>query len=272
MKVVFDIGGTKTRVAVSPDGVSLGDVLTFPTDQDFEKAMENINITIRKLAGKNKISVAGGGIAGVLDEGKTKLVRSPNLSNWEGNPLKKSLQEITQASVYINNDVAMGGLGEATMGAGRRSQIVAYLAVGTGIGGVKVADGKICPNAWGFEPGHQIIDVNGKVGYWEDFAGGSAMEKIFGKKPEEISDETIWDQETRLLAIGVHNVILLWSPEILIMGGGVMKKINISKLAEYVAFEMEMFPKLPEIIPGQLGEKSGLYGALEYLKSQNPGY
>ncbi len=272
MKVVFDIGGTKTRVAISPDGVSLGESLTIPTDQNYEVAMRNIEKIIKKLTGKNKISLAGGGIAGVLDKSKSGLLRSPNLSNWEGKPLIKNLQEITGASVYINNDVAMGGLGEATMGAGRRSQIVAYLSVGTGIGGVKVVDGKICPNVWGFEPGHQIIDVNGKVGYWEEFAGGKAMEKIFGKKPEDITDTAVWDQETRLLAVGIHNVILLWSPEILILGGGVMKKINIRKLSEYVALEMEMFPKLPEIVPGQLEEKSGLYGALAYLKNQNPGY
>jgi glucokinase len=272
MKVVFDIGGTTIRSGLSPDGVSLSECLTIPTDQNFETAMGNFEKIIKKLTGKNKISMVGGGIAGVLDKSKSGLLRSPNLPKWEGKPLKKSLQEITRASVFINNDVAMGGLGEATVGAGRRNQIVAYLSVGTGIGGVKVVDGKICPNVWGFEPGHQIIDVNGKVGYWEEFAGGKALEKIFGKKPEDISDTVIWDQETRLLAVGIHNVILLWSPEILILGGGIMNKINIRKLADYVALEMEMFPKLPEIVSGQLGEKSGLYGALAYLKDQNPGY
>jgi glucokinase len=272
MNILFDIGATRSRVAISPDGSSLSDMLTIPTAAVYEKGVKDLGKIISKLAKKDKINNVCGGVAGVLDENKSQLLRSPNLAGWEKQPLKKSLAEITGAKVYLNNDAALEGLGEATMGAGRRKQIVAFLTVGTGIGGVKVEDGRICPNLWGYEPGHQIIDVNGKVGYWEEFAGGPAMEKVYGKKPEEIKDEAVWDQETRLLAIGIHNLILFWSPEILILGGGILKSIDLEKLKSYVREEMTMFPKIPEMVRSELGEKSGFYGAMAYLKAQNPGF
>jgi predicted NBD/HSP70 family sugar kinase len=168
--------------------------------------------------------------------------------------------------------VALEGLGEATLGAGRRKQTIVYIAVGTGIGGVKIHDGIICPTAHGFEPGFQIINYDGHMGYFEEFAGGLAMEKIFGSKPEDLKSENTWEKETRILSIGIHNAIVFWSPEIVILGGGVMQAVNLAKLSGYIAEEMKIFPKLPEIVRSELGEKSGLYGALVYLKQQRTGY
>ena len=70
-----------------------------------------------------------------------------------------------------------------------------------------------------------------------------------------------------VLAVGIQNVIMMWSPEIIIFGGGVSNKLDFEKLATLVKQEMIMFPKLPEMVVSELGDKSGLYGALQYLKT-----
>jgi glucokinase len=272
MNLVINIGGTKTKLAVSPDGTTLSKVVTLDTEDDFDEGLKKISDAVKNLIGRDKISNVCGGIAGVMDTGKTKLLNSPNLQKWERKLLKKKLETMFEAKVYLQNDVALEGLGEATNGAGRRKQTIAYMAIGTGIGGVKIHDGKICPTASGFEPGFQIIDYDGEFGYFEEFAGGKALERVFGDKPEKINDQEMWEKETRILSIGIHNAMVFWSPEIVILGGGVMQSIDIRKLTEYITEEMKIFPKVPEVVRSELGEKSGLYGALAYLSQQNPGF
>jgi len=266
MILIFNVGGTTTKAALSQDGQTLADVWSFDTPRDFEKWLFVLSEeTGKRLKGKAVEKVCGG-IAGVWDVKKTKIFKSPNLPDWEGELIKKQIESQFNAKVLLDNDVVMEGLGEARVGAGRRKQIVAFLGIGTGIGGVKLVDGKISPAAYGSEPGHMIIEADGEVGYWENFASGAAMEHMYGKKPEEIDDVQIWDSELKLLAVGIHNVIMMWSPEIIIFGGGVSNKLDFEKLATLVKQEMIMFPKLPEMVVSELGDKSGLYGALEYIK------
>lgn len=273
MQIVFNTGGTNTRVAVSTDGKSLSEVKTMETNEDPQLWIEDMVKAGAELThGKKPTSVCGG-IAGVWDENKNKLLRSPNLTSFERVPLKKKLTEAFGVEVALDNDVVMEGLGEATMGAGRRKQIVAHMTIGTGIGGVKIENGKVAMNAWGFEPGHQILEEEGgEVGYLESFASGAAMERIYGKKPDEIDDPEIWDHETRLIAIGINNLIVFWSPEIVILGGGLMNKIKLEDVKRHLAAQLKIFPKYADIQLSQLGEKSGLYGALVYTNKNREDY
>jgi glucokinase len=268
MKLVFNIGGTKTKLAISPDGITLAQTSEFPTRQDWEEELTELIGEVKKMTGRDPISGIAGGVAGVWDENRSKLIFSPHLTKWLKKPIKKDLEKEFGVSVALNNDVALEGLGEASAGAGRRKQIVGYLAVGTGIGGVKIVEGKIDPAVAGFEPGHQIFSFDETVGYWEDFASGSAIEKLMNKRPEQVTDPDVWEKETRLLSIGIHNAIVMWSPEMVILNGGVMQAVDIEKLKVYIAEEMRAFPSLPEIVRGELGDKAGLYGALVYMKQK----
>ncbi len=266
LKLVFNAGGSKTKLAISADGESFVDTAIIPTLQSPDEWVRTTTEKVKEMAGENKIGAVAGGIAGVWDEKKTRLIRSPNLPEWEKYPIKKNLEAaFAGVKVVLDNDVVMEGLGEATVGAGRRKKIVAFVAIGTGIGGVKIEDGKVCGTQFGFEPGHQIIDTDGTLGYFEDFAGGAGIKRIYGKNGEDITDPQVWENETRLLAIGLHNIVVLWSPEMLILGGSVMKSIDLQQLTEVMKKQLQIFPALPEIVRGTLEEKAGLYGALQYL-------
>lgn len=268
MYIVFDIGGTKTRVASSTDGESLSEPIIYETPQNFELGILTLISKIKDLLGMNEIKGIAGGITGVLDKSGSFLVRSPHLSSWVGRPMKENLEKEFNTKAFLKNDAAMAGLGEATRGAGQGHSIVAYITVSTGIGGVRVLDGKIEATHFGFEPGHHIIDIT-KMNSLEDMVSGSAFEKRFGKNPSEVDDPFVWHFAAHTLAIGLHNIILHWSPDILVVGGPMVLKspgISLEHTATKLKEIMKIFPETPLVVKASLGDLNGLYGSLEYIK------
>jgi len=264
--LLFDIGASRTRITISNDGDTVGEPVIFETPKKYEDGIKIIYEKSKQLGGD--FGAAAGGIAGPINREKTMINNAPNLPDWCDKPLKNSLEEALGTKVNLENDTALVGLGEAVAGAGNNNSIVAYVTVSTGINGVKIVDKKIVKNFLGYEIGKQIVDFDESTikGNWENAISGSSLEKKYSKNPDEINDEKIWEDEVKLLAYGLHNVILFWSPEVLILGGGLMKKIAIEKVEEKLKEILTVFPILPEIKKSELGDVGGLYGALSYVK------
>lgn len=264
MKVVFDIGGTNMRVAGVKEG-SLGDEIKVETPANFQSGLSRLQEIIKKAGGDETIEGLAGGMAGVItSEGKIEF--SPNLPGWLGSELGGQLRDKVCPKVIIKNDADVAALGEATFGAGQGRQVVAYLGIGTGVGGGRIVDGKIDRGKYGFEPGHQIIENNSTL---EDFVSGGAIEKKYKRTPQELPSETIAEL-TAKLAVGIQNTILFWSPDVLILGGSLINEGDTYKLADIVSELKKLpkvFPSLPEIKKAQLGNKAGLWGALTLLQS-----
>lgn len=271
MQFVFDIGGTNMRMALSLDGKTVGEVKVVPTIQDFEAGVQILKQIADELSNGEKIQKIAGGITGALDKEKTGLVKSAHLADWANKPLKQVLERIFGVEVRLENDTALGGLGEAVFGAGKGAKIVAYLVVGTGVGGVRIVNGKVDESALGFEPGHQIIvpdgnDCNcGGKGHLEAYVGGWYLEKIYRQKAEDIKDPAIWDEVSKYLAIGLTNAIVHWSPDILILGGSVSRSIALEKVNIYLGQFLTVFPQIPLLANSALGGRAGLLGALKLL-------
>lgn len=263
--LVFDIGATNTRFAFSKDGKRLRKPIIFKTPKDFGQAMKVFGQKVKEEG--IKINSAAGGIAGPLDTKKEKLLNAPNLPKWNGKPLKKEMEKALGAKVVFENDTALVGLGEAVKGAGKGYDIVCYLTVSTGVNGARVVDGKIDKNALGFEIGKHIIDFESKETL-EGITSGGAIEKKFGKKPEDIKIESFWDKEAEILAIGVYNSILYWSPEVVVMGGGVMNNFPIDLVRKHLKKLPQIFENMPEVKEAKLGDIGGLEGALQLLKDR----
>jgi len=272
MYLLFDIGGTKMRLAISRDGRTFDEPSIVNTPRDFEEGMALFEKITLKLSNKEKINAVAGGIAGPLDREKTKLINSPNISGWFNKPLKKTIQRLVNAPVFIENDAAIIGLGEAVVGAGKRTGIVVYITISTGVGGVRIVDGKIDRNSFGFEPGHQIIVIDGNPcscsgnGHLESYVSGSVIEKNMGKKGEIIKDSAFWDEVTKYLAIGLNNTIVHWSPDIVVLGGSVMESISIDRVRFYLKKVLKIFPQSPPVEKAKLRDLGGLYGALIFLQ------
>lgn len=270
-KLLFDIGGTRTRLAISSGDETISGIESFDTAQEFSGQLQALANAARKLTGGGKVEKIAGGLPGVLNREKTALLTSPHLPRWVGADLKKSFHNLFDGEVMLENDAALAALGEARRGAGKGYQIVAYIGVGTGVGGARIVDGKIDRKFAGFEPGHQIIDVDGTLHpdlaepmRLEGLISGSAFERRFGKHPREITDEAVWDEAAKLLAAGLHNTVVHWSPEAVVLGGSMFKTpgISIDRVRDHLKGYLIIHPELPELRRAELGEESALYGAL----------
>ena len=259
------------RIAGSDDLVSFSDERILETPKQFEEGVVLFKKEAAVIAEGQKISAIAGGIAGPFDERKRSLVHSPNLKDWIGKPFLLELQSAFNAPVYIENDTAMAGLGEAHFGAGRGFKIIVYMTVSTGVGGCRIVDGRIDEKTIGFEPGHQIIDAGRALcpecegqhlGY---YISGRAIEKRTGRKPEQIDDPAFWEKAALFLAYGLNNTIVHWSPEVMILGGSLMNKIKLESVRDNLKDILKIFPEIPELKRAELADVGGLYGAMVYL-------
>lgn len=255
MYLLFDIGGTNMRMATS-DGRKITNSTIVPTPKDFTDGIK----AFKNFAPKFKITGISGGIAGPLDKEKTMLIKSPHIPGWVGKPLKQNLEKEFGCKVILENDTTMGGIGEAVKGAGVGYNVVAYIAPGTGIGGKRIVNGKILPEDFNFEPGHQIVVPDGKLcncggkGHLEAYVGGAY----------NMLDN--WEEKAKYLGIGLNNTIVHWSPDIVVLGGSVMQSISIDLVRKYLHEYLTIYPEKPKLALATLGHMAGFWGALELLK------
>lgn len=278
MFVVFDAGGTKTRITVSEGGRVFVEPVVFSTEQDFSLQLKEMRRVIEKLTNKAPISAIAGGVAGPFNESRNRLIKSPNLPDWVGINLKEELENEFDTKVFLENDTAMVGLGEATAGAGCGYSIVVYITVSTGVGGVRIIRGKIDEKKIGFEPGHQIINFDGincttcdGQGHLESYISGGALERLYGIKPYEIHDKKIWEEEARLLAVGLNNVSVFWSPDVIVLGGSMIvgdPGIEVSHVERHLKKILTIFPNPPILKKATLGDFGGLFGSLHYIQQK----
>lgn len=278
MYLVFDVGGTKIRIAYSNDLMTLSEPVIFYTPESYEEGMKLMKSHIAHFSKGHKIKAIMGGIAGLLNADCTKLLSSPNLPDWIDKNFKEELEEKFSTKVFLQNDAALFALGETCFNPNihdKKLSITAFLTISTGVGGARIINKKIDAVGAGFEPGHQIIIPDGDEcscggkGHLESYISGKSIFKKYHKKPSEINDSGVWDKMAWYLSLGLNNTIVHWAPEVIILGGGVAPRIPLEKVQKHLKEELKIYKKLPDFEMATLGDLGGLYGALEYLKQQN---
>jgi predicted NBD/HSP70 family sugar kinase len=263
--LVFDIGATKTRLALSHDGKTFSDPLIFDTDITIGGQARLISYA-RQLVGEQKIALVAGGVPGTVDRTKGVLLETPNME-WGRVDLAGLFKQAFRAKLILENDTALVGLGEAHAGAGSPKGVMAYFTISTGVNGVRIVDGQIDRSTYGFEIGRQIISPAGEPPVTlEEMIGGRAMQERYGRLPRSIDDPAVWRQETRLLAHALYNLTLEWSPELIVLGGSMMRDIPIPWIRDELEALPKIFPKWPQLKTAKLETVGGLYGALELIK------
>lgn len=271
MIVVFDVGGTHTRVGVSRDGKKIFAMRVAKTPKNFSALIQLLVKMAHEMRdGGAPITKIVGGVPGVLNRAHTMLARAPHAPAFERKNFVVALRRAFRAPVILENDTALVGLGEARA-AGLTKNVTAYIGVGTGVGGVRIVAGHVDVASFGFEPGHQIIDRT-TLATEEDLISGAAIRARFKKSPHEIADPRVWDETARDLAIALHNTILHWSPDHIILGGSMITKrpgISVARVRAHLKKIKIVFRALPKITVARLGDFGGLHGALIYA-SQRP--
>lgn len=270
MYLVFDIGGTHIRMAIAGNGKIHGSPLIMHTPKKFTEAMVLFCVKTKELVRGRKISAMSGGIAGTLDNQKRKLLYSPNLVDWIDKPLYRELSKGLRVRLHIENDAALGALGEARFGAGKKKRIVAYITISTGVGGARVVDGHIDVAAFGFEPGTDILRIDRKNAVYdaESLLSGAGLQKKYGLKPEFLFREVIWHEERLHLAYLLNDVVAFWSPDIIVLGGAITRNEHMSlpKIKKQLGQVMVSPIVMPQIVKSSLGDSCVLWGALAALQ------
>jgi glucokinase len=266
---LFDIGGTVTRVAVSRDGRTFHRPLVYETPKNYAIGLRTLTTAIREQTDGWRVRRIIGGIAAPLNVDHTMTIVPSNLSGWCKKPFVADLRRIFRATVRLENDAALGGLGEATVGAGKGKSIVAYLAIGTGVGGARIVDQRIDASAFGFEPGNMVVSQqHGFDVTIESLLSGASLEKKFRQPLAQIRDRRVWRELEHRLAVGVSNIVVTWSPHVVVLGGSVGRspQLQLKNVRAIVRRTVTKVPNLPHIVRGTLGDTAGLWGALALLK------
>ena len=201
---------------------------------------------------------------------------------WQQIEFAGVLERELATPIGFDTDVNAAALGEYHWGNGQGCETFVYLTVGTGIGGGVMVNGELVHGLLHPEMGHILIPHDlvvdpfpGTCPFHQDclegLASGVAIEKRWQQTAASLpADHPAWALEAHYLAVGLVNFILVFSPERIIIGGGVMEQQQLFPLVRsQVRQQMSAYLKLPKImhdidayiVPPKLGGKSGIMGA-----------
>jgi glucokinase len=244
----------------------------------------------------------GMGSPGPLDPVAGVVVEAANLPGWKNVPLRDLLMDEFRMPVWVNNDANVAALAEHRFGAGRGYSDLVYLTISTGIGGGFICGGKLLLGVHGYagEPGHITVEPNGprcncgNIGCLETLAAGPAiarratellragqhsslaplLEANRGLTSEMVGRAALQGDAVALkavqrasyyLGIGVLNLIHLFDPAVVILGGGVSKLGSllfgpVHELVRERAITAQQ--RATPIVPAELGDQVGLLGGV----------
>ncbi len=245
MQIGIDIGGTNIK-GVLFDNKKIVRKIRVETKSKSNKNLliaqifECINKLIKNKKGIKKIGV---GVAGPVDFKKQKVLNPPNLPGLKNVFLGKIIRRKFKIKSIIDNDVHCLIIAESILGVARGKKSIVGLALGTGVGGGIILDGKIVRGKSGTagELGHMTIRKDGwkcscgSRGCLEAYVCERGQEKtaqeIMGKKMSSISLQKLaekgnkkaikaWNIIGENLGIGLANIVDTLNPEIIVIGGG----------------------------------------------------
>lgn len=308
--IAVDIGGTNIRAALvaynKDNGYTVKTKIKKPTGEDPLAVADNL---IEQVYSKHTSDICGIGVAvaGIVDREGDKVLRSPNIPRIENINIRLEIKKHYKKCVVVANDANVAAYGEKCAGAGMNYKNFVIFTLGTGIGGGIISGGKLLPVA--AEIGHMSINASGEpcacgnVGCLESYSSaksiiGSAVSEIekgtasilkehysgnFYKLTAEDIYKAALDGDSlartvlriagRNLGIGIANIINIFSPEAIILTGGLIGAWNIYVEAAVQEASRralkELFARV-NILPSSLGDDAGIIGAaaLVFKKSR----
>jgi len=260
------------RIAGCHDFERFDEPVIHATPQSYQEGLALFVETARRITGESAVSSIAVGVPGVVTSDKQSIINTPNLPDWSGKDLARDLSSQLGARAFLDNDVVFVGLGEAVYGAGVGASIVVYITVSTGINGVRVVDGAVEKAAVGFEIGGQYLSIGEQPETFEDMVSGSAIARKYGVHPRDLgADSPVWEELAHITAFAVHNTVLHWSPQRVVLGGSMFKEIGIApeRVEAHLKTIMKKFPMTPEVVHSSLGDLGGLWGAMAFLKGSS---
>lgn len=273
--------------------------------EDFVKTLAILSkeAALKADVSKEEICAVGMGVPGGVDTKAGKVLYTCNIP-LSDLPVAELFRRELDVPVYLENDANCAALGEYYAGAGKGCESLIVITLGTGIGGGIILNGRILHGVNGAagEVGHMVVEHNGvecpcgRRGCWEQYSSATALGRLTREAMEAHPESALWTQcggdlekiggrsafeAARLgdaaaqavckqylsyLGQGIVNLINIFQPEMLCIGGGVSNERDealLFPLREIV--ERERFGKYcavkTQVVKAQLGNDAGIIGA-----------
>lgn len=303
MKIGIDIGGSHVAIGlINENGKIIAkedkDLNNDLQSKDYcKKLVDTIIELISKILEENKIDIKGIKLIGIAIPGTvsdTHIIKAKNLHIKDFN-IVSEINKYFNIPIVLRNDAKCAAIAEKEYGSLKKYDDAVFLTIGTGIGGAVYLGGKLLkPKKYeGFEIGHMVIKKDGikcncgRKGCFEKYASIKTFkdriqskfnkknltgreinklltDKYYQKEAEEVINEYIDD-----LSIGLANLINIFEPEVISIGGGFVhfKDILLEKLINKLNKEDMLFNNqaVPKIITAKLKNDAGIVGSvIEY--------
>ena len=284
-KIGIDLGGTKIEGILVDETFETIEKKRIPTNQDYgyDSILDSIKNLILELTRESdeKFSI------GICTPGalslNSGLIKNSNTQCLIGKDLRNDLRNILDHDVSIENDANCFALAEARLGAGKNSNLIFGVIMGTGVGGGIIIDGKIHHGRTNIagEWGHHCLHDEGNSCYCgnrgcvETYISGPALEKNWSQLsnlnqslPEIIQNtdnpnfvnwkKTFLDN----FGLSLANVIDILDPDMIILGGGVSNIDFLYDEGKNLVYEKVFSDTIDTpIVKNKLGDSAGVFGA-----------
>lgn len=282
----LEAGGTKMVCAI---GDELGNIIertSIPT--------ETPEVTMPKIIDYFKnanVEAIGVGCFGPVDLNKASsqygyITSTPKLA-WRNYDIIGEIKQKIGVPIGFDTDVNAAALGEATYGITKGLDVSLYITIGTGVGVGVYVNGQLLHGMLHPEAGHILLvrhendNYEGNCPYHknclEGLAAGPAIGKRYGKNAVELSEcEEVWKMEAYYIAQALYNYTCMFSPNKIVLGGGVMHQEQLYPLVrqEYLRI-MNGYIATKEvrdiehyIVAPTLNDNQGIIGCLELAKRE----
>jgi predicted NBD/HSP70 family sugar kinase len=269
MILAIDVGGTKVLVATFSDDGKVEKSQKFKTPVMYPDFILELKTAIQEVTGGKQPKACAIAMPGLIDRENGIVVAFGNLP-WENVSVAQDLSDTVHCPIYLENDAKMAGLSEAYELKDLYSRVL-YVTVSTGIGIGLTVDGVIDHSVSDAGGRAIMLEHQGRIKSWEEFASGKAIVASTGKMASEITDEGDWYLVARNIAIGLIDLCVLLTPECVVIGGGVgshLEKFHEKLFSELELYQNKMIVALPQILKAQHPEEAVIYGGYLLAKQK----
>lgn len=267
MITAIDIGGTKTLIAQFNKNMEQTTHIKFPTPPIPADFVRTLN---EHLSTVHDITALAIGLPGQISDDDSTVLYCGNLP-WRNVPLKSMLAETHKCPIYLENDAAMGGIGEMNS-LTPVPRLGYYLSLGTGIGGATIVQGKLMPALNRSEPGHMMLKNGDTWTEWEDLASGKAIAAHFNKMAADLDQPEQWQWVAEGIAQGLSPIIATLLPDTIVMGGGIGRFFDAYQgfLAEKLRRRLPDYIPIPKLLGAQRADDAVIYGCYYHATHRLP--
>lgn len=292
MVLGMDMGGTHLRAALVDGHGVASEVVRYPVPED-QAGQAQLPVTVARLFGE-QASTVGLAVAGTVTAGVVTWAANLQLA---GTDLGAQLRAVSDGHVAVANDARAAGVAETRLGANADEHLVLVLTIGTGIGGAIILDGKPLEVRGGAgEVGHMVIQPDGPLcgcgrrGCWETLSGGRALDRAAAALLHEDKAEpraqdlvraagqgnrsaaAIVSRAARDFQLGLDNLCAILSPDLIILGGGIIARGGLVAEAYLSAANGLRWGASARIARSRLGDEAGLIGAAMLARDTRPDF